>query len=92
VVTRLSHGTCPLQHLRKLLETTKGTLIPDMYALLGWKPFLKCPPVDNARNLIDYVLYARFYKVTGCGAPLSVPSSDRAVANMPRILWHSPDG
>jgi hypothetical protein len=41
-----------------------------MYALLGWEPFLRCPPVDNARNLIDFGLYTHFWKVS---VPSTIP-------------------
>lgn len=51
-----------VQFMCKLVEGSQETL-RMAYRLYGWDKLLLCPPVDNARNTVDYLLCLRYYKV-----------------------------
>ena len=55
-----------LQTLIQILENGKN-LISEMYVNMGFDKLLLCPPNDNARNIIDFVLLDKCVKVRNCG-------------------------
>jgi len=58
---QLDTGNRALQVLKGLLEKSKQG-IKQMYKDLGITCML-CPPVDSAKNIVDFPLYERHYKV-----------------------------
>lgn len=41
--------------------------LQQMYERKGYMQTLLCPPIDNPRNLVDFPLYMRHYKVCVLG-------------------------
>lgn len=60
-----SCAACPasVQALHGLYAVMKDQALPEVYKAMGWTQFLQCPPVDSARNLLDYGLMTNSYKV-----------------------------
>jgi hypothetical protein len=65
VASRFLH-TCPIfatQILAGLLEASKTGCAKLLWGIPGCSDYVLFPPVDNARNLIDSVLYTTAHKV-----------------------------
>jgi hypothetical protein len=52
-----------VQIISDLLQTVKEDTLPVAYKLFGWDRHLLCPPVDTAKNLVDFALVSRHYMV-----------------------------
>lgn len=51
-----------MQFVGSLLSGAK-TAITESYSLLGWDKLLLAPPADNPRNVLDYPLFIKEYRV-----------------------------
>jgi hypothetical protein len=58
--------------LAGLLEVSKSDAVQLLWGMDGWRGYLLCPPVDNARNFIDFVLYVTAHKVPYYDVPYVV--------------------